>query len=70
MSRVHAAHAASWIANEGLALVAGTSAEDCSALADALDFKAVAKAQKGTVADMDLINANLVETYKEAEVAA
>lgn len=70
MSRVHAAHAASWIANEGLALVAGTSAEDCSALADAIDFKAVAKAQKGTVADMDLINANLVETYKEAEVAA
>jgi len=70
MSRVNAAHAASWVTSEGLALVAGCSTEDVSALADALDLKAVAKGQKGNVADMDLIAANLVATFKEEEVPA
>jgi acyl-CoA dehydrogenase len=70
MSRVNAAHTASWVANEGLALVAGCSELDTAALVDALDFKAVAKAQKGAVADMDRIMLNLVETFKEEPVAA
>jgi len=68
MSRIHAAHSASWVTSEGLALVAG-AADDASALAAALDLPAVAKAQKGAIADMDLVAANLVETYKEAEIA-
>ena len=70
MSRVNAAHTASWIASEGLALVAGCSALDTAALVDALDVKAVARAQKGSIADMDLIALNLVETFKEEPVAA
>jgi len=70
MSRVNAAHAASYVTSEGLNLVAGCSAEDVTALAEALDLKAVSKTQKGVVADMDLIAANLVETFKEEEVPA
>ncbi len=70
MSRVHAAYAASWISSEGLALVAGTTAQDAGALALALDFKAVAAAQKGVVADMDLVALELVRVYKEEEIAS
>jgi len=69
MSRVHAAHAASWIASEGLELVSSATEGNADALADALDFKAVAAAQKGVVADQDKVMAALVETYKEAEIA-
>ena len=69
MSRIHAAHAASWIAAEGIALVAGTSPGDSAALADALDHRAVAVAQKGVVADMDAVLAGLVATFKEEEIA-
>jgi alkylation response protein AidB-like acyl-CoA dehydrogenase len=69
MSRVHAAYAASWIASEGLALVAGTTERGAGALADALDFKAVAAAQKGGVADQDKVMAALVDAYKEVEIA-
>ncbi len=68
MCRVHAAHTASWVANEGLALVSG--AGDSAGLVEAIDFKAVAAASKGAIADMDLIGANLVETFKEDAVAA
>lgn len=70
MSRVHAAHAASWVANEGLALVAGAAEGDPSDLVAGLDFKAVAQAQKGNIADMDKIAAGLVATFKEDEIAA
>lgn len=69
MSRIHAAHTASWIASEGLELVAGCSSADASALADALDFKAVARAQKAAVADMDLVSLELVRVFKEEEIA-
>jgi alkylation response protein AidB-like acyl-CoA dehydrogenase len=70
MSRVHAAHSASWIANEGLALVAGCSDQDTVGLVEDLNFKAVAKAQKGTIADMDLISKKLVETFKVEQTPA
>jgi acyl-CoA dehydrogenase len=68
MSRIHAAHSASWIASEGLALVAGCSDQETLGLIDALNMKAVAKAQKGSVADMDLVAKKLVEVFK-ADVA-
>ena len=64
MSRVHARHAASWIASEGLALVAGCSEIDVVGLVDGINVKAVAKAQKGNVADMDLVARKLAETFK------
>ncbi len=70
MSRVHAAHTASWVANEGVALVSGTTETDAAALVDAVDFKAVARAQKGVVADMDLIALKMVEAFKEEPIAA
>ena len=69
MSRIHAGHSASWIASEGLSLVAGCSDIDTVGLVDGLNFKAVAKAQKSAVADMDLVAKKLVETFK-AEVPA
>ncbi|MBI3565286.1 MAG: acyl-CoA dehydrogenase family protein [Elusimicrobia bacterium] len=65
MSRVHAGNTAAMIASEGLALVAGTG--DASALN--LDFKAVAAANAGVVADMDKVMENLVATFKEEEIA-
>lgn len=68
MSRVHAAHAASWIASEGLAYVAGSADLDPVGLVDGIDMKAVARAQKGSIADMDLIAKKLPEVYK-AEAA-
>ncbi len=46
MSRVNAAHTASWVANEGLNLVAGCSEGDSEELAAKIDFKAVAKARR------------------------
>jgi acyl-CoA dehydrogenase len=64
MSRLNAAHAASWIASEGLDLAAGCSDQDSVGLVESLNFKAVAKAQKGRAADMDLVMAKLVETFK------
>ena len=69
MSRINASHAASWVASEGVALVSGCSANDTAALVDAVDVKAVARAQKGIVADMDLVALNMVETFKEEAVA-
>lgn len=68
MSRVNARHAASWVASEGMALVGGASDLDSSVLVDALNLKAVARAQKGGVSDMDLVAKKLAETFKE-EVA-
>ncbi|TBR18224.1 acyl-CoA dehydrogenase, partial [bacterium] len=65
MSRVNARYTASWIASEGMALVGGTSDLDSSVLVDALNLKAVARAQKGGVADMDLVAKKLAETFKE-----
>jgi alkylation response protein AidB-like acyl-CoA dehydrogenase len=70
MCRVNAAHTASWVASEGLALVAGATALDTDALVASIDHKAIAKAQKGAIADMDLVMGGLVEAFKEAEVAA
>ncbi|MBI3548244.1 MAG: acyl-CoA dehydrogenase family protein [Elusimicrobia bacterium] len=64
MSRVHAAHSAAWISSEGLSLVAGCSDIDTVGLVDGLNLKAIAKAQKGKVADMDLIGNKLVEVFK------
>ncbi len=64
MSRIHAAHAASWIASEGLTLVAGCSDIDTVGLVDGVNMKAVAKAQKGGVADMDLVARKLCEVFK------
>ena len=68
MSRIHAAHTASWVADEGLALVSG--AGDSAGLVEAIDFKTVAAASKGVIADMDLVGANLVATFKEDAVPA
>ena len=70
MSRINAAYAASWVTSEGLALVSGCSANDTAALVDAVDVKSVARAQKGVVADMDLVALNMVEVFKEEAVAA
>ncbi|MFI5360406.1 MAG: acyl-CoA dehydrogenase family protein [Elusimicrobiota bacterium] len=64
MSRVHARHTASWIASEGLVLVAGCSEIDTVGLVDGINIKAVAKVQKGNIADMDLVAAKLAETFK------
>jgi hypothetical protein len=69
MSRINAAYAASWVSSEGLNLVAGTTASDTAGLVDALDLKAVAKAHKGVVADMDVVAINMVETFKEEPIA-
>ncbi|MBI5597596.1 MAG: acyl-CoA dehydrogenase family protein [Elusimicrobia bacterium] len=68
MSRVHAAQSASWIASEGLALVAGCSEQDTVGLVEGINMKAVAKAQKGAIADMDLVARKLPEVFK-AEAA-
>ncbi|MDE2290585.1 MAG: acyl-CoA dehydrogenase family protein, partial [Elusimicrobia bacterium] len=64
MCRIHAGTAAAWIASEGLRLVAGCSDVDAVGLVDGLNMKAVAKAQKGQVADMDLVAAKLAQVYK------
>jgi alkylation response protein AidB-like acyl-CoA dehydrogenase len=64
MSRVHARHTASWIASEGLSLVAGASDIDAVGLVDGINVKAVAKAQKGNIADMDLVALKLCEAFK------
>ncbi len=64
MSRINAAYAASWVASEGLRLVAGSSETETLGLVDELNLKAVAKAQKGTIADQDLVAKKLVETFK------
>ncbi|MBI3552792.1 MAG: acyl-CoA dehydrogenase family protein [Elusimicrobia bacterium] len=69
MSRIHARHTASWVASEGLALVAGASDVDPVGLVDGINLKAIAKAQKGQVADMDLVSRKLVETFKEEPLA-
>jgi alkylation response protein AidB-like acyl-CoA dehydrogenase len=70
MCRVHARHAASWIASQGLDLVAGSSEQESMGLVDGLNLKAIAKAQKGQIADMDLVSRKLVETFKEEPIAA
>ncbi|OGS03227.1 MAG: acyl-CoA dehydrogenase [Elusimicrobia bacterium RIFCSPLOWO2_12_FULL_59_9] len=64
MSRIHARQAAAWIASEGLSLVAGASDNDAAGLVDGVNVKAVAKTQKGAVADMDLAAKKLVEVFK------
>lgn len=64
MCRVHAAQSASWIASEGLALVAGCSEQDTVGLVEGINMKAVAKAQKGAIADMDLVAKKLPEVFK------
>jgi alkylation response protein AidB-like acyl-CoA dehydrogenase len=64
MSRIHARYAASWIASEGLNLVAGCSETGVAGLVDAIGVKAVAASQKGNVADMDLVARSLTETFK------
>jgi acyl-CoA dehydrogenase len=64
MCRINAAHAASWVSSEGLKLVAGCADIETLGLVDELNLKAVAKAQKGTIADMDLVAKKLVETFK------
>ncbi|MBI4249319.1 MAG: acyl-CoA dehydrogenase, partial [Elusimicrobia bacterium] len=64
MSRIHARQAAAWIAGEGLSLVAGASDSDAAGLVDEVNVKAVAKAQRGGVADMDLVAKKLVEVFK------
>ena len=56
--------AAAWIASEGLSLVAGASDNDAAGLVDGVNVKAVAKTQKGAVADMDLAAKKLVEVFK------
>lgn len=63
MSRIHARTAAGWVASEGLALVAGCSEVDAVGLVDALDLRAIAQAQKGMVADMDLVAGKLVSAF-------
>ncbi len=68
MSRVHARQTASWIASEGLALVAGSSDIDQVGLVETLNLKAVAKAQKGQIADMDLIAKKMTEVFKEESI--
>ena len=68
MSRINAAHAASWISSEGLALVAGSSDQDTVGLVEGINMKAVAKAQKGAVADMDLVAKKLPEVFKAETV--
>ncbi|MBI4422105.1 MAG: acyl-CoA dehydrogenase family protein [Elusimicrobia bacterium] len=70
MSRLHARHAASWIASEGLSLVAGSSDVDAVGLVDGLNVKAVAQAQKGAVADMDLVAKKLSEVFKAEPLPA
>ena len=64
MSRIHASHSASWVASEGLALVAGCSDQDTVGLVDGINFKAIAKAQKGRTLDMDLVARKLPEVFK------
>lgn len=64
MSRIHAAASASWIASEGLRLVAGCADIETIGLTESLNMKAVAKAQKGTIADMDLVARKMVEVFK------
>lgn len=68
MSRVHAGHAAAFIASEGLSLVAGSSDQDAVGLVEGINFKAVAKAQKAALADMDLIAKKLPEVFKAEAV--
>ena len=68
MSRVHAAHTASRVASEGLSLVAGSAEIELLGLVDEINFKAVARAQKGAVADMDLVAKKLVEVFKAETV--
>jgi acyl-CoA dehydrogenase len=70
MCRVHARQAASWVASEGLALVGGLSDVESLGLVDGLNIKAIAKSQKGNVADMDLIATKLCETFREEPIAA
>ena len=66
MSRIHAAHSASWIASEGLRLVAGCADIETLGLTESLNMKAVAKVQKGTIADMDLVAKKMCEVFKAA----
>jgi alkylation response protein AidB-like acyl-CoA dehydrogenase len=70
MCRVNARHTASWIASEGLELVAGASSEETVGLVDGLNLKAVAKVQKGNIADMDLVAKKLAEVFKVETIAA
>jgi alkylation response protein AidB-like acyl-CoA dehydrogenase len=69
MSRIHAGHSASWIASEGLSLVSGCSDVDAVGLVDGLNIKAIAKAQKGAVADMDLVAKKMTEVFKAEKIA-
>ena len=70
MSRIHAAQSASWISSEGLRLVAGCADIETLGLVEALNLKAVAKVQKGTIADMDLVAKKMTEVFKVDQVAA
>ncbi|MEK7859150.1 MAG: acyl-CoA dehydrogenase family protein [Elusimicrobiota bacterium] len=69
MSRVHARQAASWISSEGLRLVASASEQDPTALIETLGIKAIASAQKGALADMDLVAKKLTEAFKADQPA-
>ncbi len=70
LSRIHARHAASYIASEGMRLVM-RSAENCdgAALVKRLGFDAIAAVQKGGAADMDLASKKLVEVYPATDAA-
>ena len=69
MCRVHARYSANWVASEGLKLVAGCSDQDAVGLTEALNFKGIAKVQKGDVADQDKIAKALTEVFKEEPIA-
>ncbi len=64
LARIHARYAASWIASEGMRLVAGNSDEGGAGLVDSLDLKTIASVQKGAAADMDLAVTKLIAVYK------
>ncbi len=64
LSRIHARQTASWIAGEGLTLVAGASDVDTVGLVDGVNLKSVVQLQKGAVADMDAVARKMVEVFK------
>ena len=69
MSRVHARQAASWVSSESMRLVATASEQDPTALIETLGIKAIASAQKGALADMDLVAKKLTEAFKADQPA-
>ena len=63
MARIYAREAALKIAAEGLALVLG-SADSAGGLGAAVNMDGIQAAQKGMMADMDLVAAKLKQTFK------